>query len=82
MKILHVFPFYSIKGGGGTTWLIDQLASAQASNGHEVTVLSSNQLFDISNLNNNNSYRQNIEHIHDAAPVVLCALSPLAIGAI
>jgi len=33
-------------------------------------------------LNNNNSYRQNIEHIHDAAPVVLCALSPLAIGAI
>ena len=25
-------------------------------------------------LNNNNSYRQNIEHIHDAAPVVLCAL--------
>ena len=56
MKILHVFPFYSIKGGGGTTWLIDQLASAQASNGHEVTVLSSNQLFDTSNLNNNNSY--------------------------
>ena len=33
-------------------------------------------------LNNNNSYRQNMEHIHDAAPVVLCALSPLALGAI
>ena len=33
-------------------------------------------------LNNNNSFRQNVEHIHDAAPVVLCALSPLAIGAI
>jgi hypothetical protein len=33
-------------------------------------------------LNNNNSYRQNIEHIHDAAPVVLCALCPLGVGAI
>jgi hypothetical protein len=33
-------------------------------------------------LNNNNSYRQNIEHIHDAAPVVLFALCPLGVGAI
>jgi len=33
-------------------------------------------------LNNTNAYRQSIEHIHDAAPVVLCALSPLALGSI
>ena len=56
MRILHVFPFFSIKGGGGTTWLVDQIASAQSKNGHDVSVLTSNFMFDDSNLNNNNLY--------------------------
>jgi len=30
MKILHVFPFFSIKRGGGATWLISEIAKAQS----------------------------------------------------
>lgn len=30
MKILHVFPFFSVKRGGGATWLISEIAKAQA----------------------------------------------------
>ena len=56
MRILHVFPFYSIKKGGGTTWLIDQLAKAQTKNGHKVEVLVGDFKFDTDNLNKNNSY--------------------------
>ena len=47
---------FLIKGGGGTTWLVDQIASAQSKNGHDVSVLTSNFMFDDSNLNNNNLY--------------------------
>ena len=39
MRILHVFPFYSIKKGGGTTWLIDQLAKAQTKMGIKLKFL-------------------------------------------
>ena len=56
MKILHVFPFYSIKGGGGTTWLIDQISTAQSKVGHNVTVLTTNYMFDNDNLNIKNCY--------------------------
>tara|TARA_E500000178_G_C16994393_1_gene742419 strand:+ start:659 stop:1807 length:1149 start_codon:yes stop_codon:yes gene_type:complete len=56
MKILHVFPFYSISGGGGTTWLIDQLSIAQSKAGHEVTVITTDYMFDQNNLNNKNNY--------------------------
>lgn len=30
MKVLHVFPFLSIKRGGGATWLITEIAKAQS----------------------------------------------------
>ena len=33
-------------------------------------------------LNNTNAFRQSVEHIHDAAPIVLFALCPLALGSI
>ncbi len=56
MKILHVFPFYSISGGGGTTWLIDQLSLAQSSVGHDVTVITTDYMFDKKNLNKKNIY--------------------------
>lgn len=56
MKILHVFPFFSIKGGGGTTWLIDQLSNAQSRVGHRVSVITTTHMFDNSNLNDKNLY--------------------------
>ena len=56
MKILHVFPFFSIKGGGGTTWLIDQLSNAQSRVGHKVSVITTTHMFDNSNLNDKNLY--------------------------
>ena len=56
MKTLHVFPFFSIKGGGGTTWLIDQLSNAQSRVGHRVTVITTTHIFDNSNLNDKNLY--------------------------
>jgi len=30
MKVIHIFPFFSISRGGGTTWLITEIAKAQA----------------------------------------------------
>jgi len=30
MNVLHVFPFFSISRGGGTTWLITEIAKAQS----------------------------------------------------
>jgi glycosyltransferase involved in cell wall biosynthesis len=30
MKVLHVFPFFSIQRGGGATWLISEIAKAQS----------------------------------------------------
>ena len=38
MKILHVFPFFSLKFAGGTADFIYKLAGAQFRQGHEVTV--------------------------------------------
>ncbi len=38
MKILHVFLFFSVSAGGGTTDFIYKLARAQAGRGHDVTI--------------------------------------------
>lgn len=39
MKVLHVFPFFSLKHAGGTCDLIYKLCRAQSQRGYEVTVM-------------------------------------------
>lgn len=46
MKILHVFPFFSLKHFGGTVDLMYKIARAQALRGHEVTIYTGNYKFD------------------------------------
>lgn len=46
MRIAHVFPIFSISRGGGTTWLICELAKHQSKK-HEVTIVTSNYELDI-----------------------------------
>jgi glycosyltransferase involved in cell wall biosynthesis len=46
MKILHVFPFFSVKFGGGTCDLMYKLARAQKECGHEVTIYTGHYMLD------------------------------------
>ena len=46
MKILHVFPFYSIKRGGGTISLINRVSNAQIESGDDVTVLTGDYMLE------------------------------------
>ena len=46
MKILHVFPFYSIKRGGGTISLINRISNAQIESGDDVTVLTGDYMLE------------------------------------
>ena len=47
MNIFHVFPIFSISKGGGTTWLMCELAKQQSKN-HKVSILTGSH-----NLDNN-----------------------------
>ncbi len=46
MKILHVFPFFTIKHGGGTCDLLYKIAYAQNEAGHDVTIWTGDYNFD------------------------------------
>lgn len=46
MKILHVFPFFSVKYAGGTCDIMYKLAKAQIQRGHEVTIYATDYMFD------------------------------------
>ena len=45
MNIFHVFPFWSISSGGGTTWLIHELAKYQVKE-NNITILTGSYCFD------------------------------------